>query len=214
MVELLRKHAGNLAEPLSTLWRQKQLEYSFRRGLMRAYRDFRVCTSSALDYACLTFSVSLSEDERNMLLEAYRKLPAFGDVSAGLKQAQEAGLRLFAFSNGTASDVGQLLDNAGISGFFLDIISVDELHSFKPDPSVYHHFLSRANAKGKDAWMVSANPFDVIGAAAAGMQSLWVQRSRELIMDPWESGPNLTISSLAEVAHVIAGWRNNQQQNP
>ena len=29
---------------VSKLWREKQLEYSFRRGLMRDYVDFSVCT--------------------------------------------------------------------------------------------------------------------------------------------------------------------------
>lgn len=34
----------------SSIWRSKQLEYSFRRGLMKNYVDFNICTRQALDY--------------------------------------------------------------------------------------------------------------------------------------------------------------------
>ena len=40
------------ADPFMKLWRQKQLEYSFRRGLMRKHTDFSVCTRDALNYSC------------------------------------------------------------------------------------------------------------------------------------------------------------------
>ncbi|MEI8033405.1 MAG: haloacid dehalogenase type II [Chlorobiaceae bacterium] len=212
MIALLEKHAGVHAAELSMLWRQKQLEYSFRRGLMGSYRDFGVCTSGALDYACLSFGITLQSDERDLLLQAYRRLPAFTDATAGLQLAQKRGFRLFAFSNGTASDVSHLLDHAGLSGFFLDIISVDELRTFKPDPSVYRHFLKRANTTAEDAWMVSANPFDVIGSAAAGMRSLWIRRSPELIMDPWEFAPTSTLSSLTALPDAITEWQNKPPQ--
>ena len=34
------------AKNFSQTWREKQLEYSFRRGLMQNYANFGVCTSS------------------------------------------------------------------------------------------------------------------------------------------------------------------------
>jgi 2-haloacid dehalogenase len=207
LIGMLQRHIGLNAAPFSQLWRQKQLEYSFRRALMKKYRDFGVCTAQALDYTCISFGAALTEKERNELLDAYRTLPAFEDVIEGLKKAKNAGFRLYAFSNGTASDIALLLNHAEISDFFLDIISVDEMHSFKPDPAIYHHFLNRSSAQPEASWLVSANPFDVIGAAATGMHSVWLQRSSELVFDPWEIMPTLTISSLDKLAEAITGWR-------
>ncbi len=46
----LEKHVGNKASEFSRTWREKQLEYSFRRGLMQNYENFDICTSNALDY--------------------------------------------------------------------------------------------------------------------------------------------------------------------
>ncbi len=207
LIAMLRCHAGDNASRFSQLWRQKQLEYSFRRGLMRQYQDFSICTAQALQYTCLSFGVSLTENETAALLNAYRALPTFEDVTEGLGNARDAGFRLYAFSNGKETDIVQLLDHADISRYFIDIISVDAVQSFKPDPLVYRHFLEKSAAKAENSWMVSANPFDVIGAVSAGMRSAWVQRSPDAIMDPWEIKPTVAIHHLNELVCAITDWR-------
>ncbi|MDH3454359.1 MAG: HAD-IA family hydrolase, partial [Desulfuromonadales bacterium] len=86
IVTALETLIGDRAVPFSDLWRTKQLEYSFRRGLMQNYRDFSVCTRNALDYCCEALQVGLSDTERGSLLEAYRHLPAFDDAKQGLQR--------------------------------------------------------------------------------------------------------------------------------
>jgi 2-haloacid dehalogenase len=49
--DLLKKYIEDKAERFMDLWRSKQLEYSFRRGLMKRHEKFSVCTRSALDYS-------------------------------------------------------------------------------------------------------------------------------------------------------------------
>jgi 2-haloacid dehalogenase len=199
----LEKHIGNRAYEFSRAWREKQLEYSFRRGLMQNYENFAVCTSSALDYTCLHFKVPLSKEIKNELMGAYRLLPAFDDVISGLAQAKNAGFRMFAFSNGTTEAVESLLSNAGIRGYFLGVVSVDEVKSFKPNPGVYSHFLRRSGATGSDAWLISSNPFDVIGAVSSGMRAAWVKRSPDAIFDPWGIEPTLTVNNLLGLTEQI-----------
>ncbi len=46
----LRPLVGDLADRLSELWREKQVEYAFRRGLMGRYEDFGVCSRQAFKY--------------------------------------------------------------------------------------------------------------------------------------------------------------------
>ena len=104
-------------------------------------------------------------ENKKELISAYNVLPAFDDVEAGLAQAKKAGFRMFAFSNGSVEAVEALLNNAGIRGYFLGVVSVDEMKSYKPNPGVYSHFLRRAGAVGANAWLISSNPFDVIGAS-------------------------------------------------
>jgi 2-haloacid dehalogenase len=195
---------GDQAAAFSRAWRAKQLEYSFRRGLMRDYVSFATCTAQALDHVCASDGIAFAPAERQALLAAYRKLPAFADVDAGLARAAERGFRLFAFSNGEAEAVEALLTGAGIHQRFAGVVSCDELRSFKPDPRVYRHFLERAGAAADETWLVSGNPFDVLGAMNAGLHGAWVRRDAEAVFDPWDREPTLTVASLDELAERIA----------
>jgi 2-haloacid dehalogenase len=205
VVTALSKHLGDRAGAFSQLWRDKQLEYSFRRGLMRKYQNFAVCTSNALDYACRHFEVNLSESEKKLLMSAYRVLPSFPDVEPSLSKLKTASYRIFAFSNGRADDVRALLQNAKIENYFQDVVSVDEIGTFKPDPAVYKHFLARSEASGEKTWLISGNPFDVIGALSAGMNVAWLRRSPQAIFDPWGFEPTIEISSLSDLHSALQG---------
>ena len=209
LVSKIRKTAGGKAEEFSRIWREKQLEYSFRRGLMQNYESFAVCTRDALDYTCVFCKVPLTARQKDDLLESYRTLPAFGDVEESLSAFKASGFRLFAFSNGSAEAVETLLAAAGIREQFLGVVSVEELRSFKPNPAVYSHFLRKSGVTGDGAWLISSNPFDVIGAISAGMRAAWVKRSPEAIFDPWGGEPTLTVSGLDELEEHISAFMLN-----
>ena len=194
---------GEQAKAFSQTWRDKQLEYSFRKGLMQNYETFAVCTSQALDYTCACYGADLNDGQKQELMAIYRVLPAFDDVQEGLQRLAAAGFRLYAFSNGAADALEVLLRNAGIRDLFLGVVSVDDIKSFKPNPAVYSHFLRKAKATGSEAWLISSNSFDVIGAMSAGMRSAWVKRSPEAVFDPWGLEPTLTVGSLLELEKKI-----------
>jgi len=193
------------ANEFSHVWREKQLEYSFRRGLMQNYENFSVCTSQALDYASAYFDASLGRQDKEELLNAYQVLPAFDDVQEALDQAGKAGLNIFAFSNGSEEAVEILLMNAGIRNCFHGIVSVDAVRSFKPSPSVYSYLLRKAGAYNSNTWLVSSNSFDVIGAISSGMRAVWVRRSPDpdALLDPWGIEPTITVNSLSNLPEQI-----------
>jgi len=205
VVTKLREYVGDQAEDFSHLWREKQLEYSFRRGLMRSYETFGVCTSQALDYTSAYLDVGLATDQRAALLAEYRGLPAFDDVKESLEGLKADGHSLYAFSNGTADAIETLLAAAGIRDLFDGVVSVDDRRTFKPNPDVYEHLLNTTGASAGDAWLVSSNPFDVIGAVSYGLRAAWVRRSNSSILDPWGIDPTLTVTSLRELAGGVAG---------
>jgi 2-haloacid dehalogenase len=195
----LAEVAGQRAGELAQLWRDKQLEYSFRRGLMGVYEDFTECTRRALDYVCARTGLALEPAQHANLLAAYQRLPAFDDASPALEQLETDGFAIYAFSNGPARAVWELLQSSQLAPYFLDVISVDEVRSFKPDPEVYRHFLRRANCHGSGTWLVSANPFDVIGALTVGWQAAWIRRDPKTIFDPWDLQPSATLRDLTEL---------------
>jgi 2-haloacid dehalogenase len=200
----LKQLIGDIAEDFSQTWRNKQLEYSFRRGLMQNYVNFSVCTSHALDYSCAFYKVAISKKQKDNLLGIYSKLPAFDDVEDSLSLLQKANYQLYALSNGTADAVDTLLVNANIRDYFLGVVSVDELKTFKPNPVVYKYFLEKSGATANDAWLISSNPFDVIGAISAGMKAAWIKRSDDMLFDPWEIQPTITVNTLSELKQKIS----------
>lgn len=192
-------HAGDDAGAFAETWRTKQLEYSFRRGLMGAYRTFTDVTRAALDYACQLHGVEIDESGKATLMDQYRKLDAFPDVAPALAALKQKGAQLHAFSNGVTQDVADLLDHAGLDNEISSIVSADEVQTFKPDPRLYGHFLAKTGAAADAAWLVSSNPFDVIGAAACGWNTVWVKRNPGVVFDPWEQAPTAIVSSLTEL---------------
>ena len=203
VVEKLTEYLGDLAPSFANTWRDKQLEYSFRRGLMQDYEHFGVCTQQALDYCCLFYQIDMSQNKKDTLLAVYKTLPAFSDVVEALIQLKESGHRLYAFSNGNEAAVEGLLVAANIREYFLGVVSVDSIKTFKPNPAVYNHFLSETNSQANEAWLISSNPFDVLGALSEGMRAAWVKRSDQAIFDPWGVEPTVTISSLLGILKAV-----------
>lgn len=197
--QLLKQSLGEQSLAFSNAWRAKQLEYSFRRGLMQNYQPFSTVTAQALDYCIQAFELDIPDETRTAWLAAYARLPAFDDARLALTRLRESNARLFAFSNGVKDAVVSLLEQADLLNYFEGVISVDDLRSFKPNPGVYAHFLREAESTGGHSWLISSNPFDVIGAKSAGMKAAWVKRDPKAIFDPWGIEPDAVVSSLTEL---------------
>lgn len=199
----LEKRIGLQAKQFMENWRNKQLEYSFRRGLMNKYVDFAVCTENALEFCDLTFKTNLSSNDKKDLMREYTVLPAFPDVEIGLKSLKKSGHQLFAFSNGSANAIKMLLENANLFSLFDGIVSVEEVQMFKPSPLVYDYFNTKTKSTKADSCLISSNPFDVIGALEYGMRSAWVQRSPEAIFDPWGIEPTFKIKDIMDLNSAL-----------
>jgi len=194
---------GTRAQVAAQLWREKQLEYTFRRALMRKYADFDACTLQALRYVNASFGVTLDEGGEQALLDAYLHLPAFADAGSGLAQLKRAGHRLVALTNGTERSARGVLENAGLSDYLEAVLSVEPLATFKPDPAVYALVGKLTAGDAKPAWLVSGNPFDVIGAKACGLKVAWLRRDPQRVFDPWEFSPDVIVGNLEELCEKL-----------
>ena len=200
MDEHLGGMVGEGAERFSALWRAKQIEYTWRRGLMREYADFGVCTRQALDFAALSFGLELSSDEREVLVEEYQNLRPFPDVLPGLGRLRSGGHTMVAFSNGVERTARVLLERGGVLDHLEDVVSVDDLGTFKPDPEVYRYLARRLDRPVGETWLVSSNGWDVIGAKSAGLRAAWVRRNPATVFDPWGIEADLVVKDLEQLA--------------
>ncbi len=191
------------AKRVTDTWRNKQLEYSFRRGLMGSYVDFSIFTKDALQFCVEAYQLDFGEAEIDRLLEEYTVLPPFDDALAGITELKRAGHHLYAFSNGSTSAIKKLLTNAKIDTMFEGIVSMEGVKTFKPNPMGYRYFNEQSGSKKEASWLISSNSFDVIGAMAYGMHSAWVRRSTAHIFDPWGIEPTQVIGNLMELPKVL-----------
>jgi 2-haloacid dehalogenase len=104
---------GERWQPLSELWRAKQLQYTWLRSLMGRHVDFWQVTGDALDYAMASLAfqdVSL----RGRLMRLYLELDAYPEVKETLSRLKAAGLRLAILSNGAPKMLAAAVKNSGI----------------------------------------------------------------------------------------------------
>jgi len=85
------------------------------------------------------------------------------------------------------------------------VVSVDEIKTYKPSAVVYRHLAERTGTALSETWLVSSNPFDVIGAKAAGLRTAWVRRNPRALLDPWGIDADLVVTNLIELGERLAG---------
>jgi 2-haloacid dehalogenase len=200
--ELERSMPPDDAALLARVWRAKQLEYSFRLTVMRRYQDFGWVTERALEFALLDRGLAMSSAEKAEALARYDTLKAYPDVIPGLEMLAAMGHETALLSNGSPSMLRACLENSGLRAHLPRVISVDTVRAFKPDPEVYRSAARALNRQIGETRLVSCNPFDVIGAAAAGMRTAWINRSGAPF-DTIDAQPDVTVASLTELASVL-----------
>ncbi len=202
--ELDRVLGGSDGQEAARLWRLKQLEYSFRLTAMSRYEDFRWVTSRALDFALASVGIRLPDEQARRLVELYDHLQPFPDAVPALRALASMGFELAVFSNGTPAMIGNCLENSGLTGFFGQRISVDEVRVFKPSPAAYRHAAGRLSRSAGQIRLITSNAFDSVGASAAGMRTAWVNRT-DAPFDTIGSRPDLTVPALDRLPAELAG---------
>ena len=166
---------GDKAQPLAELWRLKQLQYTWLRSLMGRYAGFWQVTGEALDYAMAALDI---EDEalRTGLMDAYRTLDAYPEVSETLATLRAHGLKCAILSNGEPAMLGAAVEAAEIGARLDAVLSVDEVGIYKPHPSVYQLVVDRLEVPAANVSFQSSNAWDANGAAAFGFRVAWCNR--------------------------------------
>ena len=199
-VELDRLLPGQ-GRAIAKLWRQKQLEYSFRMTVMDRYRDFHWLTFQSLRFALASSGAAMPADQQAKLVELYDHLSPFGDAVPALTELRALGRRTVVFSNGSPGMIANCLVNSGLSEYFDDWISVDAARQFKPSAAAYDHLARALDIDRPLIRLVSCNAFDIDGARNAGLATAWVNRTGGPF-DGVDEPPEITIRTLAELILV------------
>jgi len=161
-------------QALSTLWRQKQLEYTWLYSLMGRYEDFWAVTEGALRWALRRLGIPATDAEVETLMQAYLSLACFPEVKEALARLEGAPLGIL--SNGSPRMLEAAVLSSGLAGVLRHVLSVDAVRIYKPSPRVYALGPQALGLAPGDILFVSSNAWDVAGAKAFGYRTCWCNR--------------------------------------
>ena len=181
---------------LAAKWRARQLNQSWLRTSMQQYVDFWKITEISLDVTLKELGLEDS-NLRSRLLSLYTTLSAYDDAIEALDILNQREESCAVLSNGPPYMLDEALQASGLTPKLDQILSVDALKLYKPDPAVYQLVLDAYGCRAEDVTFFSSNHWDISGAGSFGFKTIWVNRSGQL----WEglpTPPTHEVSSLRE----------------
>ena len=182
-------------EKVSTLWREKQISYTWYYTSMGYRTNFWKITEDALDYSLECHQLNNSPGLKDNLLSLYKKLDLFPEVLGVLKSLKKEGYSIAILSNGTSDMLRSAAKNAKIFKYLNVILSAEDIGLFKPNEKIYSKVLKHFSCKATDVIFVSSNGWDAAGGSAFGFSTLWVNRAdlpeEKMFWQPTWSGSDL-----------------------
>lgn len=143
-----------------------------------------------------------TEDAVEHIMAGFTGLPVHADVPKGTEALSGLGIRLVTLSNGSASVAESLLDRAGIRGHFEALLSVEQAGIWKPGAGAYAYALEQCGVDPMDAMLVAVHPWDIDGAARAGLGAAWINRD-DGVYPAYFKFPDLRARSLIQLAEQL-----------
>lgn len=171
-----REKFVSLWPSISVQWREKQLSYSWLLTVLKKYTDFWEITENALDYALESVGLSSDSELKQRLLTLYANLDSYDEVLSVLRELKEKNISCAILSNGSKFMLNSAVQSSGIKAFIDNVMSVDDVRTFKPDPLVYKMVVDNLSCQKKEVLFISSNGWDIAGAASYGFVTMWINR--------------------------------------
>ena len=186
---------------LTSLWREKQMQYTWLRTIQGRYIDFWQVTRDALDFALESLDIK-SADLNRRLMDLYLTLEAFPEVPETLLSLKRSGFAIAILSNGTQTMLESAVSSAGLTKLFDAVLSADAVGAFKTSPKVYQYALDQMRVPASSIAFESSNAWDAHGAADFGMNVVWCNRYAQR-RERLPGSPRFEIRTLAELPALL-----------
>jgi 2-haloacid dehalogenase len=144
-----------------------------------------------------------AEEAATHVMDGFASLELHADVAPGIDRLREDGFRLVTLSNGSASVADRLLTSGNLRDRFEALLSVEDADAWKPDPRAYAHAVTSCGVDASEVMLVAVHPWDVDGAARAGLQSCWVNRSGGAYPATF-TPPSYTVDGVEQIPELFA----------
>jgi len=192
---------GDNFSKLNTLWREKQLQYTWLRATQQRHADFWQVTGDALDFALDSLGIS-DADLRRRLMNLYLTLDPFPEVPRILARLKTARFATAILSNGSPAMLRAVVEAANLGPLLDAVLSVEEVGVFKPHPDVYQLAVNRLGIPAAHIAFVSANGWDAYAASAFGMRAIWCNRTGQR-PERLPGAPDRVVSSLSDLPALV-----------
>ncbi|WP_160669335.1 haloacid dehalogenase type II [Pseudarthrobacter sp. ATCC 49987] len=125
------------------------------------------------------------------------------DVPDGIRALAAAGFRLITLSNGSARIAEQLFSKAGVRDAFELLLSVEGAPAWKTARASYEYAAAASGADLAGMLLVAVHPWDIHGAARAGLRTAWLNRTGGSYPSYFET-LEFTVTALTELPAALA----------
>jgi 2-haloacid dehalogenase len=136
------------------------------------------------------------------IMGAFSELRVHPDVAGGIRGLRAAGLRLVTLSNGSAEVAERLFRAVGIRDDFEALLSVQDAAAWKPAKAAYDHAVRTCGTGPAEMLLVAVHPWDIHGAARAGLQTAWLNRT-QATYPAYFQAPDYVVERLEELPAVL-----------
>ena len=137
------------------------------------------------------------------VMAAMQNLSLHPDVPDGIRALAAAGHRLVTLTNGAAANSDRLLVAGGIRDKFELLLSVEDAPAWKPARAAYEYAGASAGAAPSGMLLVAVHPWDIHGAAKAGLRTAWINRTGARYPSYFRA-PDITIPALTQLPAALA----------
>ena len=197
----LSKEVGEQWQELATLWRLRQVEYTWLRNSMNEYINFWNITEDALEYAMETLNMK-NEELKNKLLDLYLKLEAYPEVEKVLIQLKKEGYQTGILSNGSEEMLASAVKNAKLENLIDKVLSVEKCKVYKPSSKVYDLVEKEFKINKINCAFFSSNAWDMHAAAHYGFKTIWVNRF-EGNLEKLPGKPYKIVQTLEKIVDIL-----------
>jgi 2-haloacid dehalogenase len=195
---------------ISTLWRDKQIEYTRLISLSdpngqagsRHYQSFWDITRLSLSYTLSRLKLEATPANEEALMQQYAKLSPFQENLDVLQSLKGMAMPTAILSNGSREMLDSAVASAAMKDLLNHVISVDEVRQFKTHPDSYALVSNYLPLPANEILFVSSNAWDALGATWFGFTTLWVNR-QGLPGETIGPAPSYVGADLTQVLRVL-----------
>lgn len=164
-------------QELLTIWFTTMLQYSLVTSASGQYFSFSDIGAATLQMIALNNGIVISElVAKTTITNAMQSLPAHPDVKPALTALKNNNYKLVAFTNSSKKGVKNQLENANLSLYFDDVLSVEGVKKFKPFTDSYTWASKKIGIKPTESMLIAAHGWDVAGALWANWRAAFISR--------------------------------------